>query len=111
MEVFNGHRALVPPIEVLLQVIDLALDQLRLHLLEQILELCMGHLIVGSIRYRVLIVEVLGVNFALDENFLNLLYNLLRIDARELVDKLIEVNRRGVVHVEPAEESTRLIIV
>lgn len=64
-EVCLGDLACVPTVEVLLHVMDLSLDQIRLHLFEQALELSRSHLVVLAVHLRMLIEEVVWVDAAL----------------------------------------------
>ena len=92
-EVSLRHGALVTPVKMLLQVVNLTLDELRLHFFEEIPELGQRQLLVRTIGRRVLIEEVLRVNLALHQNFLYFFNNLLSVDGREFIDKLIKVDR------------------
>ena len=92
-EVSLRHVAFVTPIKVLTHVVNLTLDELRLHFFEEIPELGWRQLLVRTVRLRVLVEEVFRVNLALHQDFLNLFHNLLSVNHREFIDKLIKVDR------------------
>ena len=91
-EVRFGHVALVPSIEMLVQVVNLPFNELRLNLLEQVSELGRSELLISTIGLRVLVEEILRVDLALDQDLLYLFYDFLCIDSRKLVHKFIKVN-------------------
>ena len=110
-EVSLRHVALVSPIKMLVHVVNLTLDELRLHFFEEIPELGRRQLLVRTIRQRVLIEEVFRVNLALHQDFLYFFNNLLSVDGREFIDKLIKVDRLRIVHIQSTEECTGLVII
>ena len=91
-EVGLGHTAFVATVEVFLHVVYLTLDQLRLHFFQESHELGRSQLLMRAVSLRVLIEEVLGVNLALNEDLLDFLDDLLRVDSGKFVDKLVKVD-------------------